>query len=187
MLSSIADSKLTRLYRHRKVLLSVIALMIVCQALLAFTLYTIKSQQTVILIPPTEDSTFQIHANDASESYIAEMTEFFSTLALNLSPENAKYHRNILLRHVHTKYYGEVKKLLIQNEDKLIADNMNTVFYPVDVAVEKNRSRAIISGDLAAFIGKEQVFMNRKRYQLTYQIQHGRFLIIDFSEIADAA
>jgi type IV conjugative transfer system protein TraE len=137
-----------------------------------------------IVIPAGFKEAFWINSKGVSAGYLSEMTRYFSSLLLNMTPENSQYQREQLLQYVDPRKYGSLKIQLMKREDTLKQEGLTMLFYPMSVKAFPKQLEAVITGDLAYFVGQHRTSMNRVSYRASYHYQHGRLYLMKFDEVA---
>jgi conjugal transfer pilus assembly protein TraE len=180
---SVYSSKLQRALKHRNlfVRLAFYELGIIL-VLIAAVVYAFIHQRTIIT-PAVVQRSFWVENNQVSESYIAEMTNFFIGLRFNLSPANAGVQRDILLRYTDPRYYTRMKTGLTEEASKLQKQNISMAFYPVDIKVNAKTLQARVSGDVVSTLGQTVLPSKRTTYAITYRYQNGHLWISHFEEV----
>jgi conjugal transfer pilus assembly protein TraE len=152
--------------------------------LLTLIIFQLSFHKRTYLVPPEINHSFWISDAAASSEYLAEMSAFFISLRLNITPSNIKNQREMLLRYTDPSYYGQLKTQLVAEGDRITKESLSTAFYPVDVRIDTKQLQAIVTGDVKTTVGKEPLPDRRVRYLLQYRYNSGRLFVSSFKEIA---
>jgi len=136
-----------------------------------------KKNEVIIVTPPEVREEYWITKNNASEGYIEQMGVFFSTLSGNLSPTNAAYNINALLKYVSSDIYPDIKNSLMGEAMMVIENNMNTSFYPSDVKVEDNI--VIVNGESVRRIGAVKPVTEKVMYKMGFAVKNYRLYLTE--------
>lgn len=187
MLKLIYDSRLFQLVKQRNRYIVFAMGLLVTNFIQTLIIFCMIGNWHTVVVPAGLSKTFWVSHSDVSESYLSEMTQYFAGLALNISPDNAAYQRDAILKYTDPASYGRLKNQFIANEDHLKQNNLTTSFYPVDIQVDTQQLTAKITGDLKSYVGSQLTSSVRQTYLAMYTYHHGRLLISQFSEINNNA
>lgn len=135
-----------------------------------------------IILPPNAPSYWLSH-RQVSNSYLTDMTHYLADLALNVTPDSAKFQREEILKFTDPKGYGSLKAALIACEDNIKQKNIATLFYAVDVQVDSKQLSCIITGDLKTFVGQQLTSTQRLSYLARFRYHNGKLLVVQFEEV----
>jgi len=136
-----------------------------------------KKNEVIIVSPPEVREEYWITKNNASEDYIEQMGVFFSILSGNLSPTNAAYNINALLKYVSSDIYPDIKNSLMGEAMMVIENNMNTSFYPSDAKVENNI--VIVNGESVRRIGAAKPVTEKVMYKMGFAVKNYRLYLTE--------
>lgn len=151
----------------------------------ALVIFYLAGRERIVLIPPQLEKEVWLKGDAVSRSYLEQMTLFFASLALNVTPENADFMHLRLLRLVDPKSYGQLKTHLTKEADVLKARNIATVFNPVALEIDENNFSVDISGDLVTLVGKTETSSVRKMYHTQFINRNGQWFVSEFRELHD--
>lgn len=175
-------SILDKVIRQRNgYLVLAIALVFLC-ILLTFALCEVSLHKRTFLVPPDINRSFWVSESTVSSEYLAEMSLFFMSLRLNLTPSNVKAQRDMLLKYADPKYYGELKMQLVAEGDRIAKEDLSYAFYPVDFKVDAKNLTTKVTGDIKATIGKETLPDKRVNFLLKFNYSYGRLFVTSFKE-----
>lgn len=151
--------------------------------LLCVALIKTVGNQRIILIPTPLQQAGWVDKARVSEGYLAEMTRYYSSLFLDVSPNNQNAHIDEILHYSAAESNGALKTQLLAEADYLKRNHVSTWFSPASVAVDTNNFTADITGDLHLMVGKEEVKDSRVTYRAHYVYRNGALLISGFNEV----
>ena len=151
--------------------------------LLAISVCRLIGRERIVITPPVVNQAFWVEARAVSPEYLSQMASFIAQLRLNLTPSNAVYQQETLLRYTDPAYYGDLKNELVSEAEQLEKTHTNLIFYPVEVVVNTQQLTANIIGDLSATVGNDHLPVQRIRYQLNFRYSEGRLWLTAFKEI----
>lgn len=159
-----------------------IGLIILC--ILSVTLnFYLSNRERIIITPPTLDKNFWVTHQEVSESYLSQMSLFFSYLRLNVTPSNVTTQQELLLRYVDPAYYGEFKNTLLKEAERIVKEHISSSFYPVKLEVNTQELYVHITGDFLSSIGSTQIPIQRITYFIQFSYQNGKLFIRQIQEI----
>jgi type IV conjugative transfer system protein TraE len=183
MYFSLWQSKLLQLWKQRNAYLVLAAGLLLINFLQSIALLCLVDRWHTMIVPAPLSRTVWLNQSTVSDSYLAEMTDYFSTLILDSTPDNAKFQHDTLLRYVEPSSYGHLKNQLLLNEETLKTKNISTSFFPIDIKTDRKHFTCLITGDLKTFVGQELTSTLRQSYLVRYHYAHGRLLLQQFDEV----
>jgi type IV conjugative transfer system protein TraE len=115
------------------------------------------------------------------------MTAFFAQLRLTVTPSNAAFQRNTLLRYTDPSAYGELNNELVAEADHLTQGHISLAFYPTRIEVDVKQLSARIEGDLYSTVGNVPAHTSRITYLVHYAYNQGRLWLQSFEEASHGA
>ena len=162
--------------RQRNLLLIVSAGLVISNIILCLGL--VNKQETTILVPPEITHGLTFTSNHPSASYLQEMSLFFSSLVLDNSEKSFDYKKDVILRYVSPQFFGDLKRKLIETQERYKNENLCTHFRPVEVVI--NGLQASVTGELETFVGGTRVSETKETFVITYDYKGGFLSITSF-------
>jgi conjugal transfer pilus assembly protein TraE len=134
------------------------------------------NNQRVVVLPPKVSKPFWVSGNLVSKSYLEQMGQFVAFYLFNVNSNTAKISVENILPYVEPKYYGEVKKMLYEQVQYIIDNDISRVFYPSAINVD-NKGVIKVIGILKDIIGSKVVSSRQVELDVRYKIKQGRFWI----------
>jgi conjugal transfer pilus assembly protein TraE len=176
-------SRLQHMLAQRNGYLVLAALLAGVCLLLTISVCRLIGRERIVITPPVVNQAFWVEAKAVSPEYLSQMASFLAQLRLNLTPGNAAYQQETLLRYTDPAYYGDLKNELVSEAGQLEKTHTSLIFYPVEVTVDVKQLAADITGDLSATVGNDHLPVQRIRYQLQFRYSEGRLWLKSFEEI----
>ncbi|CAL7960203.1 conjugal transfer pilus assembly protein TraE [Alphaproteobacteria bacterium] len=133
MLYRFLSKNLQSLIKQRNGFLVLSLGLLLCNVLLG-TLLFFKNER-IIVVPAYLKQSFWNEGSTVSNSYIEEMSLFFTNLMLNTTPDSHKYRRDVILRYVAPESYHIFEKKLIEDEELMSKNAVTTQFAAREVKV----------------------------------------------------
>ena len=135
------------------------------------------NNQRVVVLPPKINKEFWVAGNTISKSYLEQMGQFVAFYLFNIDRNTAKISIENILTYVEPKFYGVVKKILYEQVDYIIENDIARVFYPSTIDVSQKGVIKVI-GILKDIIGSKVVSSRQIELEIGYKIKQGRFWIV---------
>ncbi len=182
MKTAIQQSRLQELIAKRNgYLILSVGLLLLC-ILLSIMVLRLIGRERIIITPPVVHKSFWVDNQQVSSEYLSEMTVFLAQLRLTVTPSNAEYQRETLLRYTDASFYGEFKNELVAEADHLIKSHLSLAFYPTQITVNAPNLTANITGDLVSTVGNAPLPAAHLTYQVRYRYTNGQLRLQSFQE-----
>ena len=135
-----------------------------------------------VVTPPTIEKSFWVTSDTASDSYIQQMTQWISSLVLDVTPDNIEYKSSILLQYVHPDLHGKLKERQTLSAQSMKRDNTSTYFVMQTIRVHPEKLAALITGRFHTLINGNHVADQEKNFFVRFQMDGGRAQLIEFTE-----
>ncbi len=151
-----------------------------------FFLIQLSRQQRIVLVPPGigEDQQIWVSDRSAGAGYLEEMTRYLLPLVASFHPRSLDTQLGLFLRYVAPEQYGAVKAQLLSQAERAVKNDLSQVFYIQQVEVKESTARA--TGILKRFVGKTQTSEEVSTYEVTYEIRHGRPVVVGIELVPPA-
>lgn len=138
-----------------------------------------REETRVIVTPPTLTDDFWIEKNKASEEYLEQMGVFIATLAGNLSPRNAAYNIDALLKYMDHGRMLEVKDDLKGQAAYIKKNNISQTYHADSSKVDMENQSVVISGDVVRHIGAIKVSQEKMAIHVGFKVKDYGMKIVD--------
>jgi conjugal transfer pilus assembly protein TraE len=171
---------------QRNRLLLVLGISGLMNILLGSSLFCVIGKERVLVVPPVISREFWIASDSVSDSYLEQMSEFFSSLVLNVTPSSFSARSEQLLQHVDPSTYSIVKTQLVEQGMEVTRRAMSTSFHPISFKVDRKNLMVEVKGELKILIGNSPIETKTQVYQIQFSHRNGRIYIREFKEVQHA-
>jgi conjugal transfer pilus assembly protein TraE len=178
------ESRLLKSLKQRDACLLLVVSLLGLTLLQAFALWAMAGRWHVVVSPPTITKSFWVSHNQVSDEYLSEMSLYFASLLLDVTPESTELNHKMLLQYTDPSGYGSLRAQLVARAERLKAQDMSTVFYPVDIQTNPQTLIVQLQGDIKTMVGQQVINTTRQYYQMQYTYHQGRLLVKSFDEVA---
>jgi conjugal transfer pilus assembly protein TraE len=180
MESGIAIFELNKITKQRNVCLMVCAVVLfIC---LIQTMIIFYGEKSVILVPSSLSGEVGLSNKKVSTAYLENITRDVVNVMLDVTPDNANYSAEQILKLTHPQFYGELKQSLNKRTEDVVARKITTNFYPQSMVANSTTNQVFVSGKLLTFLGTKMVLEEEKTYSISYEYNNFKLLIVDFHE-----
>lgn len=176
-------SKLNAAVQKRDLFLFLAIALLIIVILQSVVLMKSVGNTRLVLVPMPLKQTGWLDKRGVSASYLSEMTRYYASLFLNLSPDDSQQQMEEILHFTAPERYGLLKSELLTEMENLNRKHLSTWFSPVSVTVDMHQLTADITGDLHVLVGKEETQVVRTTYRAHYIYRNGLLLIAAFNEV----
>lgn len=148
---------------------------------LAFGYVTSDKSEKTIVVPATLDKPFSVQGKEVSPEYLEQMADYFSSMYLTYHRKNAKYRFDMILKFSDPASYGEMKARLDAEEDRIVRNDLSSVFFPMSIKTTK--SSVYITGEQVTYIGTREITRNEKVFKWDFLYNGKALSIIGFNEV----
>ena len=168
---------------QRNRLLYVIGVSGIVNIFLAASIYFMVGKERVIVVPPVVSNDFWVATDSVSDSYLEQMTSFFSSLVLNINPSNFAKRSEQLLQHVDPVSYARVKAEMTEQEADINRRALSSAFHPVSFKIDRKDLIVEVKGELRVFSGNTSIGTYTRSYQIRYSNRNGKLYILELKEV----
>ena len=173
------SKKLERAVFSRNVIAGIAVALFVSNVLLSIAVIC-KNQKTV-LVPASFKKDIVISNSEVSTSYVEEMTNFYLTMILEVTPENIDYRFSQVLKYTAPETYHAISKFLKEEATKYKKYNLSTNFVLEEITVNVDELSVKASGKLSSKFSAEGSAQKQVSYEIKYKDVRGRLLIKEFT------
>jgi conjugal transfer pilus assembly protein TraE len=139
-----------------------------------------KKKTIVVVSPPEVTRQYWIAEDSASPEYMRQMAVFFSTLAGNISPDNAAFAADVIASYVVPARYEEVKTDLSSQAEYIKKNNVTQSFYPASTKVDQEENSAAVEGTVDRYVGTTRISHEKMVYHMVFVTQNYATLLQQF-------
>jgi|GEM_PF-2462627 conjugal transfer pilus assembly protein TraE len=187
MLQTIYADKIVQLVKRRNMLTIGLVSAVLLNMIQALSVTYLIRNTKVILVPPEIKEELWVRPKEVSEVYLRDLTDYFASLVLNVTPSSALGKTDLILQHVHPKGYGAVKEQLVKDATVIQNKSITQFFVPMNYEINQQQLLVKVTGDLTILVGQEKVNQELATFKIKYILDHGRLLVADFIKEATNA
>jgi len=182
---SFTQNRYLKLLKEKDVILKILFFSLTLNGLQ--TIERMMSNDKIVLVPPNLSQEVWVMGGQTSKSYIEEWALYLSSTLLNITPETASFHHESVLKYVHPKSSGLLRKQFLEDAKNLKDNKISTSFTQKSIHIEQKSStgKAIITGDLLTFVGSKLIEVKPKKFDLTFETSKStpQLALISFKEL----
>jgi conjugal transfer pilus assembly protein TraE len=143
---------------------------------------SVKSQR-ILLVPPQITKEFWIERDRVAPEYMEQMGVFIATLVGNLSPGNAEFNVNMLIKHYldpSLKHPEAIHELLGQAA-YIKKNNITQAFFPSSISVvDTDKMKVRVEGSNVMNIGTARISGERVSYLIRFNARDYKLYVVEF-------
>jgi type IV conjugative transfer system protein TraE len=156
--------------------------LVTCLVLLILFMLINGTKTRVILTPPEIPKAMWVDADQASDEYLEEMTNFTNQLILNTSAGSVDYQGKLLKKYACSDGIGTLDARMQQSSLALKRDNAITLFSARQIRIDRQTKRVATSGELTIWVGDKRIGSSAKTFLTAFDMSAGRICVKDFYE-----
>lgn len=172
------DKKLHSALCQRNAAAALAGVLLVCTTVLSVVV--LNKHEKTVLVPAGFQKEMEISNNEISSSYLEEMTSFYATMLLDVTPQTVDYQFRHILKHTAPESYHVIEKYLKEETEKYRTYNLSTSFVIEEVEMAEPLT-ALVTGKLTSKFIETGVFDKEVTYKISYKNVRGRLLIKEFN------
>ncbi|MSO14457.1 type IV conjugative transfer system protein TraE [Rickettsiales endosymbiont of Trichoplax sp. H2] len=178
-MEAVYQKKVTnKYYNQRNVAVIVCIVLLVANVLLSLSV--LKAREKTVIIPAYLKQSVWVQGELMSSSYLEEMARYFSELLLDVTADNSKYKRDIVLRYVSPEYHNILENELIKEEKKLRKYNLTTDYVVKKIIVDEQNLQAKVIGTLIKYVAGQRVSEKEEKVTIRFGYASGIMLVKEF-------
>jgi len=180
MENSTAILELNKITKQRNISFMICGVSLITSLILSITI--LGEEKSIILVPSTLSTEAGLSSKRVSSAYLENITRDVINTLLDVTPANANYAAEQVLKITHPQFYGELKQSLNKRTEDVVSRKITTNFYAKSMVVNSAKNQVFVSGKLLTFLGIKMVLEEEKTYSITYEYNNFKLLIVDFHE-----
>lgn len=153
-----------------------------CLVMLILFMLIYGTRTRIILTPPEIPKSMWVDADQASDEYLEEMTNFMNQLILNTSAGSVDYQGKLLKKYACSDGIGTLEARMQQSSLALKRDNAITLFSARQIRIDRQTKRVATSGELTIWVGDKRIGSSAKTFLTAFDLSAGRICVKDFYE-----
>ena len=173
----------------KRLTIGVLAVSVATNVILAAGLLFKKDSVTTILVPVGINETthpMTVTENHVDQDYLMLVARDLLSLAMNVTPENADFNREMLLQHVSPASFGAINELLTRQAQTLKRLHASSLFSVQSMTVTPESLTVEASGLKRHFIGKTETLREESLVTMRFTMVAGKLQLTELTESGDA-
>jgi conjugal transfer pilus assembly protein TraE len=144
---------------------------------------SVKSQR-ILLVPPQITKEFWIERDRVSPEYMEQMGVFIATLVGNLSPVNAEFNINMLIKHYldPARNNPEVVRELLGQAAYIKKNNITQAFFPSSISIVDSANMKVrVEGSSIMNVGTARVSGEKVSYLIRFDARDYKLYVEEFT------
>lgn len=147
------------------------------------TLISMQGRDKIIIVPPKLDKEAWILQNKASPDYLQTMGLFYVTFLANLTPQNAEFNVNLLLKRMPPRAQAQWQSELQAQADNIVKNNARQAFYVNFTQIFEAENAVEVVGTLERYIGNASASRDTVRYRIGFTVSDYQVYITELTVI----
>ena len=122
-------------------------------------------------------------STSVSPTYLEQFGSFLGQLILTKSAQTAPSQRGIILRHTDPSFSTQLSKKLLEEEQKLMKENVSYVFFPKDIKTNPQTNEVLLLGSRSVFINGNPLSTEQVAFSLSFTFNGSRLLLNSITSI----
>ena len=183
MKREIMDTGARRARDARLVLAGLLGLSLVAN--LALSAGLAGREGMTVLVPAVSGPAWELGSSWAGRRYLEDTARTAAITLLTLTPENAAHVREAAARMSDPSARGAIGAWVAAEAERMARRDLSSAFYPTGIEIEAEALAAVVEGELATWIGREEASREDRRYRLAFRIHGGRIGLLRFEQLED--
>ena len=142
-------------------------------------------EQTTVLVPAVSGPVWEVGRSWAGRRYLEDAARTAAVTLLTLTPENAGHVRAAAARLSDPSARGAIGAWVAAEAERMARRDLASAFYPERIEADPETLTVAVRGELATWIGREEVARTRKTYRLVFRVAGGRLGLLRFEDRED--
>lgn len=173
-------SNLKRITKQRNIGLLAFGIMLLTNLLLALGI--ISNHREIIMVPGITQE-FKISGNKVSSSYLEEMSHMFLSGLLDLTPENVKYKKDLVLKYTMADSVSVINKYFAEAQEQHEKFELHTYYSVKSMEIWSDKMEVKSYGILNSRFGRSGYDEKPIQYLLRYEMNGGILRLKSFTLI----
>ena len=173
----------------KRLTIGILITSVATNVLLASSLLFKKDTVTTVLVPVGVNETthpMTVGETHVDQDYLMLVARDLLSLAMNVTPENADFNRESLLKHVSPASFGAINELLTRQSQQLKRLHASSLFSVESMTVTPESLTVQASGLKRHFIGKTETMREKSTVTMCFTMVAGKLQLTELSESGEA-
>lgn len=135
--------------------------------------------ENIVLVPMFNvDHRLSIQGGKFNDTYFVDWADSVLKSILMVNPDNVDWKIKEILR-ISSNDYGDIKKSLEDEANRIKNNGLSTVFYPKEFSVNQKSQTVLVRGQYMAYLGREKKpIIKDKTYELSWVINNQGVVLV---------
>lgn len=173
----------------KRLTIGILMTSVATNVLLASSLLFKKDSVTTVLVPVGVNETTHpvtVGETHVDQDYLMLVARDLLSLAMNVTPENADFNRETLLKHVSPASFGAINELLTRQSQQIKRLHASSLFSFESMTVTPQSLTVQASGLKRHFIGKTETMRQKSTVTMRFTMVAGKLQLTELSESGEA-
>ena len=173
----------------KRLTIGILATSVATNVLLSAGLLFKKDSVTTVLVPVGINETthpMSVGETHVDQDYLMLVARDLLSLATNVTPQNADFNRETLLRHVSPASFGAINELLTRQAQTLKRLHASSLFSVQSMTVTPETLTVKASGLKRHFIGKTETMRENSTVTMRFTMVAGKLQLTELTESSEA-
>ena len=146
---------------------------------MAFTVFSLYSKKTVVILPPKVEKEFWVSGNTLSSSYLEQVAYYIADRVMTVSPQNVESSLDMIRPFFSTdpEDLKALDRVFIRIVRTVKENDYYQVFYPLRFMIDRKKNRLIVEGMVRKMSGMQYIGQERKTVSIEFYVRNGRFFV----------
>ena len=146
-------------------------------------IYQIAGTQRVVVLPPNVSKHFWVSGDRGDVSYLSQMGGYVAWLHLDLTPKSVDWKKEALLAIAAPEEYGELKKRLEVEADRIKRLNLSTYFELQQTVASEDEQSVVTTGLFVTMVNGQITSRIPKSYRAAFSVRGGPTPLTSLKEV----
>lgn len=134
--------------------------------------------QWISLVPYQLDEPMRLSKNNPSPEQLYSMAWFVASNMVNVTPVNIDFNQKIVLRYVAPEDFGNMEKILADNKELVVKNNLSQLFEVRDYLVNPQNMTVVFNGTLRSWVSSQELPKKETAYKVSFRFNEAKQLKI---------
>lgn len=160
------------------------AMLLISVASVAMLIYkeVFVDDQWISLVPYQLDEPMRLSKNNPSPEQLYSMAWFVASNMVNVTPSSVDFNQKIILRYVAPEDFGNMEKILADNKDMVLKNNLSQLFEVRDYLVNPQNLTVVFHGTLRSWVSNQELPKKETAYKVSFRFNEAKQLKIRFAK-----
>jgi len=151
---------------------------------LAAAIIKLSGSERIVVVPPVINKSFWIESEKMSAEYLEQMAYYLAQLTLSVTPANARFQLDLLLKHTSPTFYQAMKQANERFLKKVAQESVVTFFTVQKIDTNADQKAVVMTGVQTTFLNGSKLADQPKKFLMQFQYENGRITLSNFKEMS---